>query len=88
MDRLAGIGHLLFPVVDGIDDPDKPADQRPQWRCDHQRGRDQIRTAYDALGAGDRFKDCRLEGGHCAGMKVANAVAWFGRWFSDCDDHA
>jgi len=42
-------GMLIAPrpmwIVDGIDDLDKPADQRPQWRRDHQRGRDQIRTA-------------------------------------------
>jgi hypothetical protein len=37
------------------------------------------------MGVEDRFEDTWFEGGHCAGMTVANATKWFRRSFGMTD---
>jgi hypothetical protein len=80
----APAGMLIAPrpmwVVDGLDDMGFAPDERAAWRKEMQAGRDQIRRAYELLGAGDRYRDDWLAGGHCAGMLNANVTAYFRKW--------
>ena len=49
---------------------------RAKW----QAARDEIARLYTLAGAAEKFRETWFEGPHCAGMTVANAVEWFGRW--------
>ncbi|MCX5661402.1 MAG: hypothetical protein NTW19_17105 [Planctomycetota bacterium] len=80
----APAGMLIAPrmmwIIDGLDDLGIEREQRHAWRKEMQAGRDQIRRAYELLGAGDRYRDDWLTGGHCAGMLNLNVVAYFRKW--------
>ena len=81
----APMGMLIAPrpmwIIDGLDDLGIPAEQRPEWRKTMQIGRDQIRRVYETLGAGEKYRDCWLAGGHCAGFTGKNVVEYFAQWF-------
>ena len=81
------LGMLVAPrpmwIMDGRDDLDIPAADRPDWRARKQRGRDAIRAIYRGLGAEDHFDYTCFPAGHCGGMTVANVSAWFRRWFGE-----
>jgi|GEM_PF-927594 len=82
---IAPAGMLIAPrpmwIFDGLDDLGIPPEKRVEWRRTMQEGRDAIRRVYRLLGVEDHFEDTWFEGGHCAGMTNANAIAWFRRWF-------
>lgn len=68
-------------IMDGLDDrgfgrPESLGEELHKW----QPARDDTARLYALAGASDRFRQTWFEGGHCAGMTVANAVEWFRRW--------
>jgi dienelactone hydrolase len=83
--RSAPLGMLIAPrpmwIIDGKEDLGIEASQRAAWRERMQKGRDQIRAVYRRLGAEDRYEDTWFPAGHCAGVTVANVVAYFRKWF-------
>lgn len=68
-------------IMDGKDDrgfgrPESLGEEMHKW----QPARDETARLYALVGASDRFRQTWFDGGHCAGMTVANAVEWFRRW--------
>jgi len=68
-------------IMDGLDDrgfgrAESLGEEMHKW----QPARDDTARLYELVGASDRFRQSWFEGGHCAGMTVANAVEWFRRW--------
>ena len=68
-------------IMDGKDDrgfgrSESLGEEMHKW----QPARDDTARLYALAGASDRFRQSWFDGGHCAGMTVANAVEWFGTW--------